>query len=1343
MVDTDRVLTCAHVVARSLAEGGALWVAFPHAWELVDRRIRVRDVVQPSATAEDVTVLRLEEHVPEELVVQLRCPSPGDLLGGRWWSFGFPQRLAWEGNASAGVVGAELGYGALRLDTESTFAVEPGYSGAGLWSPDYKAVVGMVGKASAGSKAATALSMSWIDRCLPEQKIRSLAERWRVQDAGEAALAAWGWSLQHDPEAGRHWRPRARGVSVDSERGFRFRGRETALRTVIDWISAAPTRRALLVTGSPGVGKSAVLGRVVTTADAGVVASLPPEDDAVRAGIGSIACAIHAKGKTALEVATEIARAASAPLPEIVEDLAPELRSALSGGESRPFTIVIDALDEAATPTQSRTIVTQLVLPLVETCADVGVKVVVGSRRRDDDGDLLAAFGLSAELIDLDEARFFAQEDLQAYALATLQLVGDERPGNPYADPEVARAVAERIAALSDQNFLVAGLVARGHGLYDSQAVDPGEISFTPTVDATLASYLDRLPGISGVPARTVLAALAYAEAPGFTTGLWSTAVEALNGKRLNERELQSFAQSSVANFLIESSSDTHSRAFRLFHQALNDSLIATRERCGSRVADDRALAEAFRQAGQCQGWASASPYLLRSLAGHASRGHVLDALLGDATFLLHADLRRLIPLEHLAATDEGRRRARLLRMTPGAIDAGPADRAALFSITEAVEDLGKTYQRTRECTPYRARWAAADPDAAVATLIGHTAGVQVVCAVRKGRQHLLATAAENGTVRVWDPATAHEVFAFQTGSSDIATACAVPAGKDLLLAIAAGVGHSEVKVWDPSSGHMTAEVSQHTGEVRTMCSVQRGKNAVLVTATRGYEGEVRLWEFCSGSEIGALRGHAGGVSSLCAVQAEGMTLIATGGGYDGVVHLWDPENCVILHSLAGHKVGVSSICALWMDGRKLLATGGHDGVVCLWDIERMQLLVSWRAHAGEIRTLNPIRVKDRELLGSCGTNDRALRLWEPHTGRLETERIDPGWIRSLCALRVPQRDLCAIAADHSGDNRTVRLIDPGATEPKARSLSPGAVDAIVAFPGGNGDRVVTRGRDGIVRVWDLDTGAHIAHHPEKQDPGAVLLPVTVGNEHILAINYAAGLEFWKPEVGRVRFVGDARRHRFGMSLPNEKTACLLEGGSKSAIALSTERGVDVWDAHEPTSLRHAFHFRSRFLVAVKGHAGQRLMCSMDGRAGLREMRLCDPDEGVVLEKWNFPQQYSKFFGTVERAGRTWLTYSSGADGLHLWDPLTGEWEPWPTVDHTSEVTAVATVRTGGTEWLCTAGGHDRTVRVWDPARLCCVLTIPTAQPVWAVKQVGERLIIGTRSGVMALELDAVGLGQT
>ena len=441
VLDANRVLTCAQVVMT--ADGTVrepLWVSFPKADRWPRRRVAAVTLAY-SPPVRDLAVLVLQDPVPEGVQpAPLRCPKPADLAGQAWWAFGFPGRDP-VGDSADGLVGAALALGWVRLDTESGYLARPGFSGGGLWSPSYKAVVGVVGQAHRNGDG-RAITLHQADLCFPGHRLAALAS-WSAEAAGEVALQQWGWTLARDPEGVRHWRPRARGVSIESERGYRFRGRAAALNRIVAWLDRPePDRRVLVVTGSPGVGKSAVLGRVVTTADAAIRASLPPGDEAIRASLGSVSCAVHAKAKTALEVAEEIARAASARLPGDSSDLVPALRDVLDKHGGQRFNVVIDALDEAASPAQAREIIDQVVLPLAETCSDVGAQVVVGTRRRDDGGDLLGRFGGALAGIDLDDPGFFAGEDLAAYALACLQLAGDERPGNPYLDDALAGPVA-------------------------------------------------------------------------------------------------------------------------------------------------------------------------------------------------------------------------------------------------------------------------------------------------------------------------------------------------------------------------------------------------------------------------------------------------------------------------------------------------------------------------------------------------------------------------------------------------------------------------------------------------------------------------------------------------------------------------------------------------------------------------------------------------------------------------------------------------------------------------------------------------------------------------------------
>ena len=817
VIDASRVLTCAHV----LAEGGALrervWVAFPNAaGQGYARRAAVVQAADYVPPVRDLAVLVLNEPIPAGIAARVLCPQGVDLVGLRWWAFGFPGGDP-VGDAADGVVGESLSYGWLRLDPQSRSGLALGFSGGGLWSPDFAAVVGLVGQ-YAGSGAGRAVSLFQADLALPGEKLALLAG-WRAAAAGEAALAAWGWSLAADPEGVRHWRPRARGVSVDSERGFRFRGRARALTRITEWLGRpAPDRQVLVVTGSPGVGKSAVLGRIVTTADIEIRESLPAKDDGVMAEPESVACAVHAKSKIALDVAAEIARAASARLPAQPGDLAPAVREALERRGGQRFNVIIDALDEAASPAQAREIIAKVILPLAETCSDVGAQVIAGTRRTDAAGSLLAPFAGALAELDLDDPEYFDESDLAAYAVASLRLAGDERPGNPYDDEAAAWSTARAIALLAGGNFLVAGLVARDHGLHDRQVAAPAELGFGATLDDALRGYLDRTPHVSAeLSAAHALTALAFAESPGLPDELWRLAIQVLYGVEVLARDLTGFARTAAASFLIESGAGPDRQpVFRLFHQGLNDALARARATVSDPGYDERALTLALIAHGRRSGWQDAPGYLRRSLPGHAVAAGLIDDLLADDAYLLHADLHRLILAGGQAATTtKARRRVQLIGLTPEAFPSGSAERAAMFSVTQALEGMDVSY-RAHPGAPYRAQWAAAIPRGARIVLESHQGEVSGVCAVTVAGQDLLASAGGDGTIRIWDPGTGQQRASLEGHRGEAPAVCTVTVAGEQLLASAGRDG--TVRIWDPDTGRQRTVLARPPGRgVRSM----------------------------------------------------------------------------------------------------------------------------------------------------------------------------------------------------------------------------------------------------------------------------------------------------------------------------------------------------------------------------------------------------------------------------------------------------------------------------------------------------------------------------------------------
>ncbi|MGW5689621.1 trypsin-like peptidase domain-containing protein, partial [Streptomyces asiaticus] len=1287
LVDTRRVVTCAHVAASGYSKHGGLWVTLPKSGDFMHRRIPVSRVALPDAEQDirDVSVLVLQEEVPLELAARIRRPAPGDLVGDTWWSFGFPDGDML-GNSSKGIVGESLAYGWVRLDTKSEYPVKQGYSGAALWSSRYQAVVGIVGQAQGSTGNARALSLWQADKVLPEEKIGLLAE-WTAEAAGESALAAWGWSLDADAEASRHWRPRARGVSTDAERGYRFCGREKALKEIISWItSATPQRCALVVTGSPGVGKSAVLGRVVTTADAGVVAALPKHDTAVRAPVGSVACAVHAKGMTAVEVARDIARAASAPMCDTVSDLVPSLRAALSSQPARHFAVIIDALDEATTPKEARTIITEIIRPLVESCSDLLVHVVAGTRKQDDAGNILTSFDPASRVVNLDRESYFEEQDLAAYARASLQLVGDERPDNPYADDEVAGPLAVRIASLANKNFLIAGLVARTHGLYDTDAAQPDSLTFTTDGNAlseALRAYLDLLSPVGSIPAATALAALAYAEEPGFSFGLWHAAIKALVGIAPSEYELRDFALSSAANFLIETSAAPQGDGvFRIFHQALNDALLKWRAELGRAQTDEREIARQLLSLGRASGWQSAHTYLLRSLPRHASNGLLIDELLLDDTYVLHADLRRLIPAAANAISVRGRDRARLLRKTSRAIDAPPEVRVAMLSITESQEKLGSGFLGSPILTPYRATWAAVAPQVEQAALEGHTGRINSVCKVEFGDTQLLATASDDRTVRVWDAATGENVRTLYGHDSRVRAVCALEADDTPLLA---SISDESVKVWDAATSDLLYSFRGQNNGVCGICSVVVAGNQLLAAAT--FE-EVRILDPLTGAVVQRLNGHQGIVYALCSTTLGGRNRLISAGR--DAVRVWDADTGELLRTLGSHARSVSGVCALEVSGRVLLVCGGvpdfavdgdpEGSCLLIWDMESGEQVFDLPLHEGRADSLCSVEIDGSQLLAVATAGD--VQLWDLARDEPEYEL----WGRqqnayALCAARVGGRTAIAVAGDDA-----VRIWDP--TEGAATSdwhEDNQEVYKLCALKL-NGKRKIAGASLNAVRVWEPEAGEILHELSNHRGYVTAICSLDTGrsSDSLLICSQDGAVSLWNVATGMSMRVLSARRGAVNAicDIDVASTRLLLAIGDYSTIRIVepvTWRTIHSADAHKGAIYA---------MCAARLHDGTSMLFSADSE----ELKAWEVDQYHLRRlRWHAQSGVQKLV-SMEVDGRT-LLVSASFDAISVRDAESGEVLHSLGILHNS-VNSLCPVKIADQVLLATVH-HDRMLRLW------------------------------------------------
>jgi len=493
---------------------------------------------------------------------------------------------------------------------------------------------------------------SAVGRFFPNPRYRAL-----VPDIGVAEKQRRGALLPST--VAEHFMLKFRGIDTVDDQGWFFTGRERLLRRLVDWL-ADDSPGMVVVTGAPGSGKSALLGRLAVLSvpeyrrqveRAGGLRGVPAE---TVPPANSLDAGVHAKNLTLVECVNELADALQLPAPAAGWRSAADFVRQVAGLR-RPVTVLVDALDEAQ-PADVATIAADLLRPLAEVPA---VKVLVGTRpdqvSRPGAGDaplpgtLLHELGAPvADTIWLDQDAD-AGRDIEMYVTRRLL----ETAGSPYAGrPDAAAAAARVVARRSDRVFLIARLLTR-ELLAREQPLDPvgGEpdmagdwLLIEGGLGAAFAADLARYGGDER-RLRDLLTPLGFAEGAGLPgRGVWLALAEALRpapgGPRYTEADLN-WVIARAGAYLIESSEDGQT-VYRLYHQAFADYFRRTGP--PSPTAQER-ITEALltlvpRDAGRY--WHLANPYLLRHLATHAAEAGRLGELTGDSRYLLHAEPQRL-----------------------------------------------------------------------------------------------------------------------------------------------------------------------------------------------------------------------------------------------------------------------------------------------------------------------------------------------------------------------------------------------------------------------------------------------------------------------------------------------------------------------------------------------------------------------------------------------------------------------------------------------------------------------------------------------------------------------------
>ncbi len=242
----------------------------------------------------------------------------------------------------------------------------------------------------------------------------------------------------------------------------------------------------------------------------------------------------------------------------------------------------------------------------------------------------------------------------------------------------------------------------------------------------------------------------------------------------------------------------------------------------------------------------------------------------------------------------------------------------------------------------------------------------------------LLATAATDGQVYLWDMQTYQKKMMLPKHSSSLNSISFAPDGQTVAAAGQNGV----VKLWKTSGesiATLTPDLPIQKTANKPLNTVAFSPQGDLVAAA-GVDRQVYIWQTATHRLVKALIGHKDSIFNI-AFSPDGKYLAAASN--DRTVKIWSVADGKLLNTLEGHSDGVYGV--YFSPDGKTLASASADNQIWLWDWSANKVRLILKGHRDR---LNSVTFDPSGQYLASASNDGTVKLWNSRDGSLVNNLI-------------------------------------------------------------------------------------------------------------------------------------------------------------------------------------------------------------------------------------------------------------------------------------------------------------------------------------------------------------------